>query len=180
MADSLRGGVGLASAEHQDEAVKKTNSLYHGHRFPASGISCAVRWYFRFKLSLRDIEELLLERGVVVTYETIRCWCDKFGATFAGRAKAVRRNPGCTWHLDEVFVKLRGEPYVLWRAVDECGAELDVFCRSAGTRPQPNASSSMCCDRIPCPPENRHRPTAQLPCGEGGHRRTCVRSSEYS
>lgn len=107
--------------------MKKTKSLYHGHRFPASVISCAVRWYFRFNLSLRDIEELLLERDVVVTYETIRCWCDKFGATFAGRAKAVRRKPGNTWHLDEVLVKLRGEPYVLWRAVDECGAELDVL-----------------------------------------------------
>jgi transposase-like protein len=56
--------------------MKKTKSLYHGHRFPAIVISCAVRWYFRFSLSLRDVEELLLERGVVVTYETIRCWCE--------------------------------------------------------------------------------------------------------
>ncbi|MGF6383814.1 transposase-like protein [Paraburkholderia atlantica] len=74
-----------------------------------------------------DIEELLRERGVVVTYETIRCWCDKFGAGFAQRAKAVRPKPGSTWHLDEVFVTLRGEPYLLWRAVDEHGAELDVL-----------------------------------------------------
>jgi putative transposase len=107
--------------------MNKMKSLYHGHRFPAIVISCAVRWYFRFKLSLRDIEELLLERGVVVTYETIRCWCDKFGAGFAQRANAVRRKPGSTWHLDEVFVTLRGEPYLLWRAVDENGAELDVL-----------------------------------------------------
>ncbi len=69
--------------------MKKTKSLYHGHRFPASVISCAVRWHFRFNLRLRDIEELLLERGVVVNYETIRCWCDKCGAAFAGRTKAV-------------------------------------------------------------------------------------------
>ncbi|PQV44428.1 putative transposase [Paraburkholderia sp. BL21I4N1] len=75
----------------------------------------------------RDIEELLLERGVVVTYETIRCWCDKFGAEFAQYAKAVRRKPGRTWHLDEMFVTLCGEPYLLWRAVDEHGAELDVL-----------------------------------------------------
>jgi putative transposase len=107
--------------------MKKTKSLYHGHRFPAVVISCAVRWYFRFKLSLRDIEELLLERGVVVTYETIRCWCDKFGAGFARCAKSVRRKPGSTWHLDEMFVTLRGEPYLLWRAVDEHGVELDVL-----------------------------------------------------
>ena len=107
--------------------MKKRNSLYHGHRFPAVVISCAVRWYFRFSLSLRDIEELLLERGVVVTYETIRCWCDKFGTKFAQCAKAARRKPASTWHLDEMFVTLRGEPYLLWRAVDEHGAELDVL-----------------------------------------------------
>lgn len=107
--------------------MKKTKSLYHGHRYPAAIISCAVRWYFRFNLSLRDIEELLLERGVTVTYESVRRWCDKFGAAFAHRAKAARRKPGSTWHLDEMFVSLRGEPYLLWRAVDEHGAELDVL-----------------------------------------------------
>lgn len=107
--------------------TKKTKSLYHGPRFPAVVISCAVRWYFRFSLSLRDIEELLLERGVVVTCETIRCWCDKFDARFTQCAKAARRKLGCIWHLDEMFVTLRGEPCLLWRAVDERGTELDVL-----------------------------------------------------
>ncbi|MHB9841610.1 IS6 family transposase [Paraburkholderia terrae] len=107
--------------------MNKTKSLYHGHRFPAVVIGCAVRWYFRFNLSLRNIEELLLERGVVVTYETVRYWCDKFGAGFARCTKSVRRKSGSTWHLDEMFVTLRGEPYLLWRAVDEHGAELDVL-----------------------------------------------------
>src|ERR1700716_3522563 len=107
--------------------MKKSKSLYHGHRFPAAVISCAVRWYFRFQLSLRDIEELLFERGVVVSYETVRRWCDKFGRGSAYRPKAVRRKPGSTWHLDELFVRLRGETYVLWRAVDEHGAELDIL-----------------------------------------------------
>ena len=73
--------------------MKKSKSLYYGHRFPARVISCAVRWYFRFQLSLRDIEELLIERGVIVTYETIRCWCDKFGRGLAHQAKAARRKP---------------------------------------------------------------------------------------
>jgi putative transposase len=82
---------------------------------------------FRFQLSLRDIEELLFERGVIVTYETIPCRCDKFGTGFASRVKAARRKPGSTWHLDEMFVTLRGEPYSLWRAVDEHGAELDIL-----------------------------------------------------
>ena len=63
---------------------------------------------FRFQLRLRDIEELLFERGVTVTYETIRCWCDEFGADFVRAMKATRRKPGGTWHLDEMFVTLRG------------------------------------------------------------------------
>ena len=107
--------------------MKKTKSLCHGYRFPATVISHAVRWYFRFQLSLRDIEELLFERGVIVSYETIRRWCDKFGAGFAHRVKAARRKPGSTWHLDEVIVTLRGEPYLLWRAVDQHGAEPDIL-----------------------------------------------------
>lgn len=90
-------------------------------------ISHAVRWYFRFQLSLHDIEVLLFERGVIVSYETIRRWCDKFGAGFAHHVKAARRKPGSTWHLDEVFVTLRGEPYLLWQAVDQHGAELDIL-----------------------------------------------------
>lgn len=69
-------------------------SLYHGQRFPADVISLAVRWYYRFQLSLRNMEDLLFERGVVVSYATIRRWCDKFGAAFAHRANAARRKPG--------------------------------------------------------------------------------------
>ncbi|SDI37290.1 putative transposase [Paraburkholderia phenazinium] len=88
-----------------------TDSLLLSSAAPFAGTA------FRFSLSLRDIEELLLERGVMVTFETIRCWCDK----------SMRRRPGSTWHLDEMFVTLRGEPYLLWRAVDEHGAELDVL-----------------------------------------------------
>lgn len=90
-------------------------------------ISQAVRWFFRFQLSLRDIEEWLFERRVTVSHESIRRWTDKFGPCFARQAKAARRKPGSTWHLDEMFVTLRGEPYVLWRAVDEHGIELDIL-----------------------------------------------------
>ncbi|WP_176026113.1 IS6 family transposase [Robbsia andropogonis] len=104
----------------------KTSSIYCGHRFPPAIISLAVRWYFRFSLSLRDIEELLLERGVIVSYESIRRWCDKFGARFAAHVKITGRSAK-TWHLDEMFVRLRGEPYWLWRAVDEHGRELDIL-----------------------------------------------------
>ncbi|WP_244126468.1 IS6 family transposase [Burkholderia gladioli] len=86
-----------------------------------------MRWYFCFQLSLRDIEELLFERGAIVSYETIRRWCDKFGPAFACRVKVARRKPGSAWHLDEMAVTLHGEPYLLWRAVDEHGVELDVL-----------------------------------------------------
>lgn len=88
-----------------------------------------MRWYFRFQLSLRDIEELLFERGVVVSYEMIRRWYDKSGTGFAHRIKASRRKPSTTWNLDEVFMTLRGEPYLLWRTVDHHGAELDIQTR---------------------------------------------------
>jgi len=81
---------------------------------------------FRFQLSLVDIEKLLFGRGVIVTYETIRCWCEKFGGSFAHRVKAGRRKPGSTWHLDEMSLLCEGEPYLLWRAADEHGAEPDI------------------------------------------------------
>ncbi|VWD64609.1 IS element transposase [Burkholderia lata] len=70
---------------------------------------------------------MLFERGVIVSHESIRRWTEKFGARFAHRVKAARRRPSSTWHLDEVFVTLRGEPYVLWRAVDQHGIELDIL-----------------------------------------------------
>jgi putative transposase len=82
-------------------------------------------------LSLRDVEELLFERGVIVTYETIRYWCDKFGAGWDCRVNAARPKPlrraRRTLDLDERFVTLRGEPYLPRRAVDEHGAELDIL-----------------------------------------------------
>jgi putative transposase len=107
--------------------MKNAKSLYHGHRFPTAVISCSVRWYFRFRLSLCDIEALLFEHGVIVSDETVRRGCDRFGAGFANRVKVARRRPGTTWHLDEAFVTLRGEPCLLGRAVDQHGAELDIL-----------------------------------------------------
>jgi putative transposase len=114
--------------------MQKIKSPYHRFLFPGAVISCAVRWYHRFNLSLRDIEELLLEPGVSVTYESICNWCDRFGTQFARRAKAVRSTLRSTWHFDELMLKLRGEPYVLWRAVDEHGTELDVLLQKRRTK----------------------------------------------
>ncbi len=81
--------------------------------------------YFRFLLSYRDVEELLAERGIAVSYETIRRWCRKFGQAFADGLRRRRPHPGDKWHLDEVQLKINGQKHWLWRAVDRDGLVLD-------------------------------------------------------
>ena len=89
--------------------MKSTRSLYHGHRYPAEIISYAVWLYYRFGISLRDVEDLLAQRGIIVTYETIRRWCTKFGLDYARRLKRRQNRLGDTWFLDEVFVTINGQ-----------------------------------------------------------------------
>lgn len=98
-----------------------------GFRFPQEIIAHAVWLYFRFSLSYRDVEELLAARGVVVTYETIRQWCLKFGQTYANALRRRRPQTGDKWHLDEVFIKINGKTHYLWRAVDQYGNVLDIL-----------------------------------------------------
>jgi len=81
--------------------------------------------YFRFNLSFRDIEELMAERGVDVSYETVRQWVDKFGGTYAKRIKSRAEPPSPIWHLDEIYTKINGKMVYLWRAVDDEGTVLD-------------------------------------------------------
>ncbi len=100
---------------------------YKGHRFPPAIIGHAVWLYFRFALSYRDVEELLAERGVTLTYETVRQWCQKFGQTYASTLRRRRPRPGDTWHLDEVFITINGATHSLWRAVDQDGVVLDIL-----------------------------------------------------
>lgn len=83
---------------------------YRGHRFPPDVIQRAVWLYLRFTLSLRDVEDLLAERGIDVTYETIRCWVDRFGPQIASQIRRTRSKPTATWHLDEMFVSIGGRP----------------------------------------------------------------------
>lgn len=96
------------------------------HRFPSEVIRHAVWLYFRFSLSLRDVEEMLAQRGVEVSYETIRCWTRKFGPLIARRLKKRRGPPTPRWHLDEVVCWIGGRRMYLWRAVDDEGEVLDV------------------------------------------------------
>ena len=105
-------------------------SRYHRHRFPAEIISHCVWLYFRFALSFRDIEEMLAMRGVVLTYETVREWCLKFGQTYANDLRRRSPRPGDRWHLDEVFLKINGRIHYLWRAVDQDGDVLDILVQN--------------------------------------------------
>jgi len=103
---------------------------FKGHRFPPEIIEYAVWLYFRFSLSLRDVEDLLAERGIAVSHETIRFWVGKFGRLYA---KAIRRDRppvGDKWHLDEVVISIRGKKHWLWRAVDHYGNTLDILVQS--------------------------------------------------
>ncbi len=107
-----------------------TPSPYKGFRYPQEIISHAVWLYFRFSLSYRDVEELLAERGIIVSYETIRQWSRKFGQVYANQLRRRRARPGDKWFLDEVFLKINAKTHYLWRAVDQYGNVLDVLVQS--------------------------------------------------
>src|SRR5215467_10810648 len=100
---------------------------YRRHRFPAVIIQHAVWLYLRFTLSYRDVEELLAERGLDISYETVRCWVLKFGPVIARRLRRCRSRPSDRWHLDEMVVRIAGERMYLWRAVDHEGEVLDML-----------------------------------------------------
>ena len=105
-------------------------SLYKRHRFSAEIISHCVWLYHRFGLSLRDVQELMAERGIAVTYETVHQWCRKFGPPFAQALRRRRPHPGEKWHIDEVQLKMNGRRYWLWRAVDQHGMVLDILVQA--------------------------------------------------
>ncbi len=107
--------------------MKPPPDPHYRHRFAAGIISHAVWLYHVFNLSLRDVELLLAERSVVVSYETIRRWCKKFGQSLVNRLRRRRPRPGDKWHLDEVFIRIQGAQYYFWRAVDPDGIVLDIL-----------------------------------------------------
>jgi len=105
--------------------MRKIN--YAGYRFPPEIIRQAIWLYLRFTLSSRDVEDLLAERGVAVSYETVRRWVNHFGPMIAAELRKRRLKPHTTWHLDEVYLKIDGRIVYLWRAVDAEGEVLDVL-----------------------------------------------------
>jgi putative transposase len=110
--------------------TSSTKTLYAGHRLPPELISDTVWLYFRFPLSLRMVEEMVAFRGIEVSHETIRQWALKFGQEFANLIRRRRPQPGDTWHLDEIVLKIAGKTHYLWRAVDQHGVVLDVLVQS--------------------------------------------------
>ncbi len=110
--------------------MSESANLYKRHRFPPAIIQYAVWLYHRFNLSHRDIEDLLAERGIEVSYESVRLWCNKFGPVFSRRLKRKHLGFGDTFFIDEVFVNIRGQRHYLWRAVDQDGDVVDVYLQS--------------------------------------------------
>ncbi len=108
----------------------KNSSGFKGHRFPPAIIEYAVWLYFRFSLSLRDVEDLLAQRGIIVSHETVRLWVAKFGRQYAQSIRRDRPQVGDKWHLDEVVIGIRGKKYWLWRAVDQNGDSLEILVQS--------------------------------------------------
>jgi putative transposase len=111
-----------------------TNISHSGYRFPPEIIRQAIWLYLRFTLSFRDVEDLLAERGVVVSYETVRRWVNHFGPIIATDLRKRRPRPHSIWHLDEVYLKIGGRTVYLWRAVDAEGEVLDVLVQSKRNR----------------------------------------------
>jgi len=107
-----------------------TSVSFARHQFPPDVIRHAVWLYLRFTLSLRDVEEMLAERGLDLTYETVRRWVTKFGPLFARELRKRRQRPTGRWHLDEMVVKIAGKRHWLWRAVDDEGEVLDILVQA--------------------------------------------------
>jgi len=103
---------------------------YKNHRFPGEIISHGVWLYYRFTLSYRDVQALLFERGITVSYEAVHQWCRKFGQDDANRLRRRRPQPGDKWHPDEVFLTINGERHYLWRAIDQDDNVLDILVQS--------------------------------------------------
>src|SRR5271163_3607448 len=103
---------------------------YGGYRFPPEIIQHAIWLYVRFTLSFRDVEDLLAERGIAVSYETVRRWVNHFGSKIAADLRKRRPKPHARWHLDEVYLKIDGRMVYLWRAVDAEGEVLDVLVQT--------------------------------------------------
>ena len=161
-------GIVKLSCGWQSRPMTSQAPSYRGYRFPPDIISHAVWLYHRFGLSFRDVEDLLAERGITVTYEAIRHWCRTFGLDYARRLRHRRGRQGDTWHLDELFVKIRGRQQYLWLAVDEDGDVLDILVQSRRNRQAAKRFFRKLLKRQGCEP--RRLITDKLRSYSAGHR----------
>ena len=116
-------------------------SAFAGYRFPPEVILLAVRWYLRYGLSYRDVEELLAERGIEVDHVTIYQWVQRFTPTLIDAARPCRHTVGGRWFVDETYVKVTGKWRYVYRAVDQHGQSLTSTFRPSVTSPQHAPSS---------------------------------------
>src|SRR5204863_2098005 len=116
-----------AMRSHRLPPVRPTRSAFAGYRFPPEVITLAVRWYVRFSLSYRDVEELLAERGIEVDHVSIYRWVQRFAPEFAEAARARQHVVGDRWHVDETYLKVGGTWRYLFRAIDQSGQVIDVY-----------------------------------------------------
>ena len=123
----------------QSASMSKPKPRYYGHRFPPEIISYAIWLYYRFSLSFRDVEDLLAQRGIVVSYESVRRWCLKFGPGYRRGLKRREGRLGDIWHVDEVFIRINGVLHYLWRAVDQDGDVIDILMQR-----RRNAQAAKC------------------------------------
>ena len=137
-----------------------TTAVVAGFRFPPDVISIAVRWYLRYGLSYRDVEELLAERGVTVDHVTVYRWVQRFTPEFIEAARPCRHAPGDRWFVDETYVKVAGRWIYLYGAVDQHGQSSTSCCRPGVTWPQRGVSSSERC--APAPSRSRSPLIARL------------------
>jgi hypothetical protein len=117
----------IAAARETEPMTSCTGSAFDGFRFPREVIALAVRWYLRYGLSYRDVEELLAERGIRVDHVTVYRWVQRFTAEFIEAARPCRRLPGDRWFVDETYVKVAGRWTYLYRAIDQHGQVIDVM-----------------------------------------------------
>ncbi|MEJ7609000.1 MAG: IS6 family transposase [Bryobacteraceae bacterium] len=136
--------------------------VYRGYRFPKEVISQCLWLYFNFCVSLRNVELMMASRGVQLSYETIRRWCDKFGQSYAAKLKRRRPKVGDKWHLDEVLLKINGVQHYLWRAVDQHGTVIDILVQPKRDRLAAMRFFASFCVQLDGVPRDHHRQAPKL------------------
>jgi DDE domain len=154
--------------------VPVPRSGFAGFRFPPDVIMIAVRWYLRYGLSYRDIEELLVERGVAVDHVTIYCWVQRFTPLLIDATRPCRHAPGDRWFVDETYIKVAGRWGYLYRAIDQFGQVIDVLV--AEKRPRIRACLTSCCPPATSPSNTERMKLSTVSTRPGG---ICSRTHSF-